>query len=98
MTLDHFPLDVVVDEVRYPTVRLMVTPNGQARVFGVKDGQIAVLAAGTATEVPDNRRAFNQVNLDDGTSWQVIRSGGCGCGHPLKRTTREALYEIGGLG
>jgi hypothetical protein len=97
VAFDQFPVDVVVNGgVRYPQVRILVTPAGDARLFGVRDGTVAVLAASTVTAELDARRQVSQVETADGV-WTVAASGGCGCGHVLRRVTREALVELAGL-
>jgi len=35
--------------------------------------------------------------LEDGTTWRVIQSRGCGCGNPLKRASVRGLLDLAGV-
>lgn len=96
MTLDRFPVNVDIDGTVYPTVKLMVTPKGDVRLFGVKNGDVALIAASTAAEMPDPYpRSRNWVLQTEDGPWKIEMTGGCGCNHPIKKTGMATFQALG---
>lgn len=94
-TVDRFPLDVTIGDVTHRGVRLVVVPDGPARLFGVVEGQPVLIASAVTEGAVDGRRMVVEVHTADGEpDWQVAGSPGCGCGSPLKRTAREQLLAL----
>lgn len=94
-TLDTFPVNVTIGDTTYNRVRLVVTPELEARLFGLVDGQVRVVASATASSAVDPRRMVTEVPVSDG-SWRVEHLGGCRCG-PLGHANRTQLLQTAGL-
>lgn len=93
--LDQFPLTVHAPDGDLTPARV-IEVAGEVLIF-THDGTSPRLARrARLTEAPDSRRILRRLATEAG-EWTVEPEGGCGCRHPLKRTTRAALLELAGM-
>lgn len=88
---DLYPVTVDLDGRLLRKARLFVR-DGQVRIY-VDENRAGVVLAAAASVVEISRHPGRRYTLtvDDGATWEVTRTGGCGCGSRLKRlTAREA--------
>lgn len=84
LAVDLYPAWVDGPDGRVKECRLWITDGGRA-VIHRRSGRTVELHADVQTDdftVESGRKITFTV---DGQGWQVIKSGGCGCGSPLKR-------------
>lgn len=99
VSLDVFPANVRLGDTTLLEVRVIVKDH-VARAYGIDaDRQPTVLAEqALAAPVLNHGWPYRLAGPaeDGGADWQVDSARGCGCGHPLKRTSRQALLALAG--
>jgi hypothetical protein len=95
VTLDAFPANVTVDGTVWPKVRVIVADQ-RATVYGLVGGAPAVVAAAMLSTPVRHAGYPYSLELSEGGTWSVARASGCGCGHILKRLSRDALLALAG--
>lgn len=94
--LDLFPARVRVvaadgtEVTNLRAARVIVANDGRAVIFQDAGGRRAdlVLSASAEKVGREEGRGVGKawlVELADGTRWEAVRGGGCGCGSPLRR-------------
>lgn len=74
-----FPDGTVVDKAK------LFVQGGVAVVGTVRDRRIVEAARLEGVTATQKIGAVTYLTADDGTTWEVRRGAGCGCGSPLKR-------------
>jgi hypothetical protein len=94
--VDLFPAAVATPDATYDNARILATDT-YLWLFTVSGGTPRFLQGVTLVDFDaDNaarRGAWTAVD-DQGREWQVMQTGGCGCGNPLRRYTADALLAL----
>lgn len=83
--LNLFPARVVVAAEHEITEARVFVANGIARVFTKPNAPDIEIAGVVSVAGNPSRTKPTTITFDNGTTWEVFRAGGCGCGNSLKR-------------
>lgn len=69
--------------------------DGRLEVFAYTQGAVRLVGSGVVmgVEPVETQRNTLRVSTDDG-DWIIAKGQGCGCSHPLKRTTDATLDAV----
>lgn len=83
--LNVFPAKLVADGIQYSQARVFVTGE-RALIFSESPNTPKVERMDVEKiEGRASKTSASVVTFADGTTWEVYRAGGCGCGNSLKR-------------
>lgn len=82
--LDVFPARVIASPHGALVSTRIVIRDGVFTIWRQKGDGAEKIATGP-TSSWSTKGSIYTVTMDDGSTWQFAKSGGCGCGSPLRR-------------